>query len=108
MTAERIARAKNLKMVVTAGIGSDHTDLQAAIERGITVAEVTYCNSISVAEHVVMMILSLVRNYLPSHRVVLKRRLEHRRLRGALLRCRGHACRHGGGRKDRTRRCCGG
>jgi len=72
MTAERIGRARNLKMIVTAGIGSDHTDLQAAMERGITVAEVTYCNSISVAEHVVMMILSLVRNYLPSHRVVLE------------------------------------
>jgi formate dehydrogenase len=71
LTAERIARAPNLKMAVTAGIGSDHVDLQAAIERGITVTEVTYCNSISVAEHVVMMILSLVRNYLPSHRVVL-------------------------------------
>ena len=70
MTAERFAKAKNLKLVVTAGIGSDHTDLQAAIERGITVAEVTYCNSISVAEHVVMMILSLVRNYLPSWEVV--------------------------------------
>ena len=70
MTAERFAKAKNLKLVITAGIGSDHTDLQAAIERGITVAEVTYCNSISVAEHVVMMILSLVRNYLPSWEVV--------------------------------------
>ena len=69
MTAERIGRAKNLKMIVTAGIGSDHTDLQAAMERGVTVAEVTYCNSISVAEHVVMMILALVRNYLPSHQV---------------------------------------
>jgi formate dehydrogenase len=66
MTAERFAKARNLKMVVTAGIGSDHTDLQAAIDRGITVAEVTYCNSISVAEHVVMMILSLARNYLQS------------------------------------------
>ncbi len=70
MTAERFAKAKNLKLVVTAGIGSDHTDLQAAIERGVTVAEVTYCNSISVAEHVVMMILSLARNYLPSWEVV--------------------------------------
>jgi len=29
--------------------------------------EVTFCNSISVAEHVVMMILGLVRNYIPSH-----------------------------------------
>jgi formate dehydrogenase len=67
LTAERIAKAPRLKMAITAGIGSDHVDLQAAIERGITVTEVTYCNSISVAEHVVMMILSLVRNYLPSH-----------------------------------------
>ena len=70
MTAERIAKAPKLKLIVTAGIGSDHTDLQAAIERGITVAEVTYCNSISVAEHVVMMILSLVRNYIPSYQWV--------------------------------------
>jgi formate dehydrogenase len=67
LTAERIAKAPNLKLALTAGIGSDHVDLQAAIERGITVAEVTYCNSISVAEHVVMMILGLVRNYIPSY-----------------------------------------
>ena len=67
LTAERIASARNLKLVVTAGIGSDHVDLAAAIDRGITVAEVTYSNSISVAEHVVMMILGLVRNYIPSH-----------------------------------------
>jgi formate dehydrogenase len=67
LTAERISRAPKLKLAITAGIGSDHVDLQAAIESGITVAEVTYCNSISVAEHVVMMILSLVRNYLPSY-----------------------------------------
>ena len=70
MTTERFAKARNLKLVVTAGIGSDHTDLQSASERGVTVAEVTYCNSISVSEHVVMMILSLARNYLPSWEVV--------------------------------------
>jgi formate dehydrogenase len=72
LTAERIAKAKQLKLAITAGIGSDHYDLQAAIEHGITVAEVTYCNSISVAEHVVMMILSLVRNYIPSYQWVVK------------------------------------
>ena len=55
----------------TAGIGSDHVDLQAAIKHGVTVAEVTYSNSISVSEHVVMMILSLVRNYIPSHKWVI-------------------------------------
>ena len=70
MTAERFAKAPNLKLVITAGIGSDHTDLQAAIERGVTVAEVTYSNSISVSEHVVMMILGLVRNYIPSYKIV--------------------------------------
>lgn len=71
LTPERIAKAPNLKLAVTAGIGSDHVDLQAAIEHGITVAEVTYCNSISVAEHVSMMILSLVRNYIPSYQQVI-------------------------------------
>jgi formate dehydrogenase len=71
LTAERIARAPKLKLALTAGIGSDHVDLDAAIERGVTVAEVTFCNSISVAEHVVMMILSQVRNYLPSYKWVI-------------------------------------
>src|SRR5713226_9214992 len=70
LTAERIAKARKLQLAITAGIGSDHVDLQAAMDRGITVAEVTYCNSISVSEHVVMMILALVRNYLPSYQWV--------------------------------------
>jgi formate dehydrogenase len=72
LTAERIAKAQNLKLAHTAGIGSDHVDLQAAAERGITVTEVTYSNSISVSEHVVMLILALVRNYIPAHNWVLK------------------------------------
>lgn len=68
LTKERIAKAPKLKLALTAGIGSDHVDLDAAQERGITVAEVTYSNSISVAEHAVMQILALVRNFVPSHR----------------------------------------
>jgi formate dehydrogenase len=70
LTAERIGKAPELKLAITAGIGSDHVDLAAAMERGLTVAEVTYSNSISVAEHVVMMILALVRNYIPSYQWV--------------------------------------
>ena len=34
ITAARIAKAPKLKMAITAGIGSDHVDLQAAIDRG--------------------------------------------------------------------------
>jgi formate dehydrogenase len=71
LTAERIAKAKKLKLAITAGIGSDHVDLEAAIKHGVTVAEVTYSNSISVSEHVVMMILSLIRNYIPSYQWVI-------------------------------------
>ena len=72
MTKERFDKAKKLKLIITAGIGSDHTDLQAAMDKGVTVAEVTYCNSISVAEHIVMMILALVRNYIPSYGWVIR------------------------------------
>ncbi|KAL3448602.1 hypothetical protein BJX65DRAFT_275123 [Aspergillus insuetus] len=69
LTAERLAKAKNLKLAVTAGIGSDHVDLNAANKTngGVTVAEVTGSNVVSVAEHVVMTILLLVRNFVPSH-----------------------------------------
>ncbi|HEV3280121.1 MAG TPA: NAD-dependent formate dehydrogenase [Acidimicrobiales bacterium] len=72
LTGERLSKASRLKLAITAGIGSDHVDLDAAIDHGVTVAEVTYSNSISVSEHVVMMILSLVRNYIPSHDWVVK------------------------------------
>lgn len=72
LTSERIAKAQKLRLAITAGIGSDHVDLQAAMDNDITVAEVTYSNSISVSEHVVMMILGLVRNYIPSYNWVIK------------------------------------
>src|SRR5207302_8804976 len=66
LTAERIAESRMLRLAITAGIGSDHVDPQAAMELGVTVAEGTYCNSISVSEHVVMMIHALVGNNMPS------------------------------------------
>ena len=62
LTRKRIESAPNLKMAITAGIGSDHVDLQAAMDHEVDVVEVTYCNSRSVAEHIVMMFLSLVRD----------------------------------------------
>tara|TARA_A200000113_G_scaffold189408_1_gene177427 strand:+ start:7555 stop:8751 length:1197 start_codon:yes stop_codon:yes gene_type:complete len=70
LTKERIEKAKKLKMAITAGIGSDHVDLQAAIDHKVDVVEVTFCNSRSVAEHIVMMIVSMVRDYHNQHRIV--------------------------------------
>lgn len=72
LTAERLAKAKKLKIAVTAGVGSDHIDLNAANKTngGITVAEVTGSNVVSVAEHVVMTILVLIRNFVPAHEII--------------------------------------
>ena len=70
LTKEKIEKAKNLKIAITAGIGSDHVDLQAAMDHKIDVVEVTFCNSRSVAEHIVMMIVSMVRDYHNQHRIV--------------------------------------
>jgi formate dehydrogenase len=71
VTSERIVRAPKLRLVLTAGVGSDHVDLAAAAARGVTVAEITGSNVVSVAEHAVMQILTLVRNYLPAYRQVI-------------------------------------
>jgi formate dehydrogenase len=58
LTAEVLEEAKKLKCCITAGVGSDHVDL---------VYEVTGSNVVSVAEHVVMTILVLVRNFVPAN-----------------------------------------
>ncbi|KAL4368139.1 hypothetical protein GQ457_05G010480 [Hibiscus cannabinus] len=71
VTAERIKKAKNLQLLLTAGIGSDHVDLKAAAEAGLTVAEITGSNVVSVAEDELMRILILVRNFLPGHHQVI-------------------------------------
>ncbi|AQZ19084.1 hypothetical protein BZL39_P02220 [Zygosaccharomyces parabailii] len=67
ISRKRIAEAPNLKLCVTAGVGSDHVDLEAANERKITVTEVTGSNVVSVAEHVMTTILVLIRNYNGGH-----------------------------------------
>ncbi|CAG90888.1 DEHA2G19360p [Debaryomyces hansenii CBS767] len=72
ITKERIANAPKLKMCITAGVGSDHIDLNAANEKKIAVTEVTGSNVVSVAEHVLMTMLVLVRNFVPAHEQVKK------------------------------------
>ena len=70
ITKERIENAPNLRLILTAGVGSDHVDLATAAKHDITVAEITGSNVVSVAEHAVMQILTLVRNYFPSYKSV--------------------------------------
>ncbi|ORX35758.1 formate dehydrogenase [Kockovaella imperatae] len=67
LTADLIEKSPKLRLCVTAGVGSDHVDLNAANKHKITVAEVSGSNVTSVAEHVVMSILLLVRNFTTGH-----------------------------------------
>ncbi|KJA20691.1 hypothetical protein HYPSUDRAFT_203488 [Hypholoma sublateritium FD-334 SS-4] len=70
LTRELVEKAKNLKICITAGVGSDHIDLNAAVDHRIQVLEVSGSNVVSVAEHVVMSILLLVRNFVPAHEMI--------------------------------------
>ncbi|KAF9568006.1 NAD-dependent formate dehydrogenase [Agrocybe pediades] len=70
LTRDLIEKAKNLKICITAGVGSDHIDLNAAVDHRIQVLEVSGSNVVSVAEHVVMSILLLVRNFVPAHEMI--------------------------------------
>ncbi|KAH6914363.1 formate dehydrogenase [Coprinopsis sp. MPI-PUGE-AT-0042] len=70
LTRELTEKAKNLKLCITAGVGSDHIDLNAAVDHRIQVVEVSGSNVVSVAEHVVMSILLLVRNFVPAHEMI--------------------------------------
>ncbi|KAL9255334.1 Formate dehydrogenase, mitochondrial-like protein [Drosera capensis] len=71
VTRDRIKRAKNLELLLTAGIGSDHVDLKAAVEAKLTVAEITGSNTVSVAEDELMRVLILVRNFVPGYQQVI-------------------------------------
>ncbi len=62
ITAEVIAAAKNLRIVVRAGAGYDNVDLAAATERGIVVMNTPGQNSNAVAELAVAMMIYMSRN----------------------------------------------
>ena len=62
VTAEVIAAAKNLRIVVRAGAGYDNVDLAAATERGIVVMNTPGQNSNAVAELAIAMMIYMSRN----------------------------------------------
>lgn len=67
ITRDMLQRASRLRFIQVAGVGTDHVDVEAARELGITVAAVTGANTVSVAEHVVMVALALLRGLIPAH-----------------------------------------
>src|SRR5699024_8432939 len=68
ITKDRMEKAPNLKLSITAGVGSDHVDLEAAQEKDISVVEVTGSNQVSTAEHAVTTMFLLLRNFQEGNR----------------------------------------
>lgn len=62
ITAEVLEKAKNLKLVVRAGVGLDNVDAVAAQAKGISVTNTPNATSISVAEHAFALMLALARH----------------------------------------------
>ncbi|WP_370337926.1 phosphoglycerate dehydrogenase [Parvularcula marina] len=61
VTADVIAKAKNLKVVGRAGIGVDNIDIPAATASGIAVMNTPFGNSVTTAEHAIAMMFALAR-----------------------------------------------
>jgi len=57
--------APRLKVISKHGVGVDNIDIQAAADRGIPVLVATGANAVSVAEHVIALLLATVKRVLP-------------------------------------------
>jgi D-3-phosphoglycerate dehydrogenase len=66
VTADLIATAPKLKVVVRAGVGVDNVDVAAASRRGIIVMNTPGGNTVSTAEHTMALLLALSRCVYPA------------------------------------------
>ncbi len=62
ITRPVIEAAKELRVIVRAGMGHDNIDLHAATEKGVAVMNTPGSNAVTTAEHTIAMILALARN----------------------------------------------
>ncbi|MCC5973751.1 MAG: 3-phosphoglycerate dehydrogenase [Rubellimicrobium sp.] len=70
LTAASVAQAPHLRIVSRHGVGYDAVDLAALTARGIPLAIVGDVNSVSVAEHAMMLLLAAAKRALRGHRAV--------------------------------------
>lgn len=85
VTREIIEAGDNLKIIGRAGMGLDNIDLEAAKEKGIEVLNTPGQNSLSVAELVVGMILSLNRHIVRGTKGISEGKWEKKQLKGIEL-----------------------
>ena len=61
VTESIIKKAKKLKVIGRAGIGTDNIDKKAATKKGIIVMNTPFGNAVTTAEHAIALMMSLVR-----------------------------------------------
>ncbi len=61
VTEKIIEKAKKLKVIGRAGIGTDNIDKTAATKKGIIVMNTPFGNAVTTAEHAIALMMSLVR-----------------------------------------------
>ena len=61
VTESIIEKAKKLKVIGRAGIGTDNIDKKAATKKGIIVMNTPFGNAVTTAEHAIALMMSLVR-----------------------------------------------
>lgn len=85
ITAAVLENAKNLKLVVRAGVGLDNVDAIAAQAKGVTVANTPAATSISVAEHAFALMLALARHIPEGDKTTKEGKWERKVLEGTEL-----------------------
>jgi D-3-phosphoglycerate dehydrogenase len=85
LSASTIARAERLKIVSRHGVGYDSVDVSALNRRGIALAIVGDVNSVSVAEHAMMLLLAATNRSVRDNEWDWRNRLEPSELAGKRL-----------------------
>jgi len=85
VTKEVIESAENLKLIVRGGVGIDNIDVEAAKSKGIEVLNTPTASTVSVAELVMGMMLSLVRSLNVADRSMKQGKWEKKKFKGIEL-----------------------
>jgi D-3-phosphoglycerate dehydrogenase len=85
ITRKVIEAARDLELIVRAGIGLDNIDCEAAKEKGVQVANTPAATSISVAEHTFGLMLAAVRQHGRANLSMKEHRWEKKTLSGTEL-----------------------
>jgi D-3-phosphoglycerate dehydrogenase len=78
--------AKNLNVVLRAGIGLDNVDMAAATDRGVIVMNAPTGNIVTTAEHAIAMMFSMTRNIPQAHYYMKQGKWEKKKFQGHELR----------------------